>query len=94
MEIFTTELTHELLTSHLGGFLSAWELRGVFAAEAIKLIALPLQELSIASCLVALGWIAIFWKNKGFFFSGVLHILGLAEFLTNLFGRRLSWRKM
>lgn len=94
MEIFTTELLNELLSGFLAGFLPAWELRGIFAAEALKLVTLPLHEFSITSCLVAIGWIAIFWKSKGFFFSGVSHILGLAEFLANLFGRTSSWRKM
>lgn len=66
MELFTAELIHGLFTGLFNGFLSAWELRGVFAAEAVKLIALPFHEFSIASCLVAFGWIIIFWKNKGY----------------------------
>lgn len=84
MEIFTEKLIHELVANFLSGLLSAWEFRGVFAEEALKLVFLPLHEFSIASCIVALGWIVIFWKNKGLFFSGVSHALHIAEWLTGV----------
>ena len=93
MEIFTTKLVNELLSGFLAGFLPAWELRGIFAAEVLKLIVLLFREFSITSCVVALGWVAVFGKSKGLILSGISHLLGLAELLINLFGMILSWRK-
>lgn len=85
MEIFTTELSRQLLTELLSGFLPAWEMKGILAGEALKLVFLPFNEFSIASCLVSAGWVIFFWNNKGWILSGLSHILHLGEWVLSIF---------
>lgn len=71
MEIFTEALLKELINSIPQSFALASEFKGQIASGGMKLILLPFHEFSLISSMVAIGWIIIFWKNKGLIFSGI-----------------------
>lgn len=85
MEIFTDELSRELLAGFLSGFLPAWEMKGIIAEEALKLVFLPLHQFNVASCFVSAGWVIFFWKNKGWILSGLSQMLHLGELMLGIF---------
>lgn len=61
-------------------------LKGVFAEEALKLIFLPFHDgFTIESCFVSIGWMYIFWKNKGLIFNGLSHMFHVFEWFVNIF---------
>jgi uncharacterized membrane protein len=62
------------------------ELKGTFAEEALKLIFLPFHDgFSASSCIIAIGWIYIFWNNKGLIYSGLSHMFHVFEWTVGLF---------
>lgn len=64
------------------------EIKGTFAEEAIKLIFLPFHNgFSVMSCIISIGWIYIFLKNKGLIFSGLSHMFHIFEWLGGVFRR-------
>ena len=84
MEQFAFELLQQIPLTFSTALSLAWELKGIMAEEAIKLVFLPFRELSIASCAVSAGWLIIFWRNKGLFLSGLSHMLHIAEWFTGV----------
>lgn len=81
MEEFASELLQQLPSAFFIGLSQAWEIKGIVAEEGLRLVFLPFHEFNLVSCLIALGWIVIFWKNKGLLLGGILHILHLSEIL-------------
>ncbi len=73
MEVFTDTLLREFISQLPQVFSVISELKGQIASEGLKLIFLPFHEFSLVSCIVAVGWIAIFWRSKSWILSGVLH---------------------
>lgn len=84
MQIFSL---HDLFTTAITTFSMVSEIKGVSAEEALKLIFLPFYEFSVASCVISLAWILIFWKNKGLIFSGLSHMFHIFEWIFGIFRR-------
>ena len=76
MPIFTL---HEIINAVWAGFGTFRELKGAFAEVALRLVLSPFHSFSLTSCFVALGWVMILWKNKGWILSGFSHILHVGE---------------
>jgi hypothetical protein len=93
VEEFAFELLRQLPTALLAGLSLAGEFKGILAEEALGLVFLPLHEFSFASCLIALGWLIIFWKSKGLLLSGVSHIFQLVDYISALMKGIWSWLK-
>lgn len=72
MEIFTEALSQELLEFLPNALAMAREFAGQLAIEGLKLVLRPFYEFSMVSCIVAIGWIAIFWRNKQLLMDGLL----------------------
>lgn len=91
MEEFAFELLRQLPSVLFAGLSLAGEFRNILVEEALKLIFLPLQEFSLASCVVALGWLIIFWRSRGLLLSGIGHIINLTDYLVALIKGIWSW---
>lgn len=78
---------HDLLDMAWLAVTTAWKLKGVIAEEALRLVFLPFHELSITSCIVSIGWIVFFWKNKSWILSGLSHIFHTVDWFMGLFRR-------
>lgn len=79
MEEFAVDLLRQLPQVFIEAFSLANEFKGSLSEEALRLIFLPFHEFSIASCIIAVGWVVIFWKNKGLLISGLSHMFHIVE---------------
>lgn len=84
MEQFASELLQQLPAALFAGLSTAWGLKGVVAEQGLKLVFLPFHEFSVTSCLVAIGWTVILWKNKGLVLSGLSHLLDIGGWLMRV----------
>ena len=73
MEVFAETLLREFIDQLPQVFAMVSEFKGQIASEGLKLVFLPLREFSLVSCIVAVGWIAIFWRNKSWILSIILN---------------------
>lgn len=87
MDTFAETLLKELIHSLPQVFAMIGNFKSQLASEGLKLIFLPFHEFSLVSCIVAIGWVAIFWKNKGLLVSVVSHTFHVTEWFAGVFKR-------
>lgn len=65
----------ELIHAAIIGIQAALNLKGALSAAMWQLILLPFTHFSLCALAIAIVWLRFFWRNKGWAFSGLLHLV-------------------